>query len=154
MESWIESLIKSKVGEYGTKAKLFLQTLVSNIPTMMLCCIPLFALVLKVLYVRRRRYYVEHLVYALHIHTFVYVGVTVIVLLAMALAQWSETARALFSTAAGCAMFVLVFLSIRRVYGEGWFFTTLKFLLGGLAYFMVLIVAVGATAFITLLLPE
>ena len=154
MGAWIENRIKSKVGEDGTKGKLFLQTLVNNIPTMMLCCIPLFALVLKVLYVRKRRYYVEHLVYALHIHTFVYVGVTVIVLVALGLAHWSETARALFSVAAGFAMFVLVFLSIRRVYGEGWFFTTVKFLLGGITYFMVLVFAVAATAFITLLLPE
>jgi hypothetical protein len=154
MGAWLENRIRSKVGEDGTKGTLFLHTLFSNIPTMMLCCIPLFALVLKVLYMRKRRFYVEHLVYALHIHTFVYVGVTVIVLLSLALAQWSDAARGLFATFAGLAMFVLVFLSIRRVYGEGWFFTTLKFLLGGFAYLVVLIVAVGATAFITLMLPE
>ena len=37
---------------------------------MMLCCIPLFAFVLKVLYIRRRLFYIDHLIYALHIHTF------------------------------------------------------------------------------------
>jgi hypothetical protein len=153
-EVWLENRIKSKVGEDGSKGKLFLQTLVNNIPTMMLCCIPLFALVLKLLYIRKRRYYVEHLVYALHIHTFVYIGVTVVVLLAMALAQWSDTARALFSIAAGLAMFVLVFLSIRHVYRESWFFTVLKFGLGAFTYIVVLVFAVTATAFITLLLPE
>ena len=121
---------------------------------MMLCCIPLFALVLKLLYVRKGRYYVEHLVYALHIHTFVYVGVTVVVLIALALAQWSDTVRALFSVAAGFAMFVLVFISIRQVYREGWFFTTMKFALGAFIYTVVLAFAVTATAFITLLLPE
>ena len=142
------------MGEDGSKGKLFLQTLVNNIPTMMLCCIPLFALVLKLLYVRKRRYYVEHLVYALHIHTFVYVGVTVVVLLAMALAQWSNTARALFSVAAGFAMFVLVFLSIRHVYREGWVSTVVKFFVGAVIYTIVLTFAVTATAFITLLLPE
>jgi ribosomal protein L32 len=153
-EAWLENRIKSKVGEDGSKGKLFLQTLVNNIPTMMLCCIPLFALVLKLLYVRKRRYYVEHLVYALHIHTFVYVGVTVVVLLAMALAQWSDTARALFSFAAGFAMFLLVFLSIRYVYREGWFSTVVKFIVGAVIYTVVLVFAVAATAFITLLLPE
>ena len=133
-ESWMEGRIKSKVGEDGTRGKLFLQTLLNNVPTMMLFCVPLFALVLKLLYVRKGRYYVEHLVYALHIHTFAYLGVTVIVLCALAIAQWSHTLRVLFSIACGFAMFVLVFLSIRRVYGEGWFFTTFKFLLGGIAY--------------------
>ncbi len=153
-ESWMEGRIKGKVGEDGTQGKLFLQTLLNNVPTMMLCCIPLFALVLKILYVRKGRYYVEHLVYALHIHTFAYVGVTLIVLCAVLIAQWSSTVRVLFSVACGFAMFVLVFLSIRRVYGEGWFFTTFKFLLGGLVYAVVIVFAVATTAFITLLLPD
>src|ERR671932_514530 len=106
----MENRIKSKVGEDGTRGKLFLQTLFNNIPTMMLCCVPLFALVLKLLYLGTRRYYVEHLVYALHIHTFVYVAVTVIVLCALAIAQISNTARVLFSVFAGFAVFVQVFL--------------------------------------------
>ena len=53
-----------------------------------------------------------------------------------------------------CAIFVQIFLSIRRVYGQGWFFTTLKFLLGGIVYFVILVFAVAATAFVTLLLPS
>jgi len=151
--AWMESRIKEKVGEDGTNAKLFLDTLRSNIPTMMLGCIPLFAFVLKVLYVRKRRYYVEHLVYALHIHTFAYVSVVVITLIGMGIARWSETARGLIVALLSCVVFLQVFVSIRRVYGEGWFFTTFKFLLGGFAYLMILVFAVGMTAFLTLLLP-
>jgi hypothetical protein len=120
----------------------------------MLCCVPLFALVLKVLYFAKRRYYVEHLVYALHIHTFAYVGVTLISLLGMGIARFSETARVLTVVFLSLVIFVQVFLSIRRVYGQGWFFTTFKFLVGGLAYFVILVCAVGVTAFVTLLLPE
>ncbi|MDQ6654783.1 MAG: DUF3667 domain-containing protein [Verrucomicrobiota bacterium] len=152
--AWIEARVKAKVGEGGTKAKLFLETLRNNIPTMMLCCIPLFALVLKVLYLRKRRYYVEHLVYALHIHTFAYVGVTVITLIGMGVAHFSETGRFLVATALSFAMAAQIFLSIRRVYGQGWIITALKFLLGGFVYFVILICAVGVTAFITLLLPD
>jgi hypothetical protein len=151
--AWIEGRIKDKVGEGGSKAKLFLETLRNNIPTMMLCCVPLFALVLKVLYFRKRRYYVEHLVYALHIHTFAYVGVTLITLAGMGIARFSETARVLTVVFLSVALFVQVFLSIRRVYGQGWFFTTFKFLVGGFVYFLILVCAVGVTAFVTLLLP-
>ena len=50
-------------------------------------------------------------------------------------------------------MFVQIFLSIRKVYGQGWFFTTFKFVLGGIVYFVIIVIAVGATAFITILLP-
>ncbi len=151
--AWLESRVKEKVGEDGTKAQLFLDTLRSNVPTMMFGCIPLFAFVLKMLYVRKRRYYVEHLVYALHIHTFAYVSVVVITLIGMALARWSETARVLVVVFLSCVVFLQVFISIRRVYGQGWFFTTFKFLLGGFAYLMILVFAVAATAFVTLLLP-
>jgi len=120
---------------------------------MMLCCIPLFAFVLKVLYFRQRRFYVEHLVYALHIHTFAYVAVVLITLLGMAADRWFPTLETLLVFALSFAVVALVFVSIRRVYQQSWFVTTFKFALGGIAYLAVLVLALGATAFITLLLP-
>lgn len=145
--------IKEKIGEHGSNAKLFLETLRSNIPTMMLCCIPLFAFVLKVLYLRQRRFYVEHLVYALHIHTFVYVGVVVITLLATVLERWTPALQTPLVLLLSFALTAQVFLSIRRVYQQGWFMTILKFCVGGVAYSFVLALALGATAFVTLLIP-
>ncbi len=150
---WIEGRIKEKVGEGGTKATLFLETLRSHVPTMMLFCVPLFAFVLKVLYIRQRRYYVEHLVYALHIHTFVYVAVVVITLLGMGAQRWLPAVQPLLVSLLSLVVLGQVFVSIRRVYRQGWFFTTFKFLLGGFAYLIILVIGVGATAFVTLLLP-
>src|SRR5438105_2922736 len=40
-ERWIEARAKEKMGEHGTKMGLFIATLFSNLPYMMLCCIPL-----------------------------------------------------------------------------------------------------------------
>ena len=68
---------------------LFISTLFSNLPYMMLCCIPLFALVLKALYVRRHIFYIDHLVYALHIHSFAYVGIMLIVLVTIGLIRFA-----------------------------------------------------------------
>src|SRR5439155_4955321 len=79
-ERWIEAKAKEKMGEHGTKMGLFISTLLSNLPYMMFCCIPLFAFVLKVLYIRRGIFYIDHLIYALHIHTFAYTGTMLIVL--------------------------------------------------------------------------
>lgn len=152
-EKWLEGRIREKIGEDGTKGELFLETLRENIPVMMLCCIPLFAFVLKVLYFWQRRFYIEHLVYALHIHSFAYIGVVVITLIGMALGRWSETAQALISIALSFALFVQVLLSIRHVYGQGWFFTFFKFILGSIVYAVILSIGIGATAFITLLMP-
>jgi hypothetical protein len=151
---WLEKQVKEKIGEDGSRAKLFMETLRSNIPAMMLCCIPLFAFILKILYIRKGRFYVEHLVYALHIHTFLYVTVIITSLAVMgadrtvpALAGWIKGLMA-------CAIVVQIFLSIRRVYKQGWFMTMAKFLFGGLVYCVILVLAVTATAIITLMLPS
>ena len=153
-ESWIEARAKEKMGEHGTKMGLFISTLFSNLPYMMLCCIPLFALVLKILYVRRHIFYIDHLIYALHIHTFAYTGIMLIVLGTIGLnrvipgpiAGWTI---ALF----WIAFLVQIFLSIRRVYRQGWFISIFKFLFGGFVYLMVLVLALAATFFLTVALP-
>jgi uncharacterized protein DUF3667 len=153
-ERWLEGRAKEKMGEKGTKMGLFISTLFSNLPYMMLCCIPLFALVLKVLYIRRRVFYIDHLIYALHIHSFFYVGIMLIVLATIGLN------RVLPQAIAGCLIALLwitfvvqIFLSIRYVYRQGWFLSIFKFLFGGFVYLMVLVFGLAITFFATLALP-
>jgi hypothetical protein len=150
---WLEKQVKEKIGEDGARAKLFLETLRSNIPAMMLCCIPLFAFILKILYIRKGRFYVEHLVYALHIHAFLYVGVIITSLAVMAVNRTLPVLGGWITGLMTIAIIVQIFLSIRRVYRQGWFTTIFKFLFGGLVYCVILVFAVAATAFVTLLLP-
>src|SRR5881275_2981138 len=153
-ERWLEARAKEKMGEHGTKMGLFIATLFSNLPYMMLCCVPLFAFVLKVLYIRRHTFYIDHLVYALHIHTFLYTGVMLIVLATMGLNRIAPPALAGWIIALLWILFIVqIFLSIRRVYRQGWFMSTLKFFVGGFVYMIVLFLALAATFFITLALP-
>ena len=153
-ERWIEARAKEKMGEHGTKMGLFIATLFSNLPYMMLCCIPLFAFVLKILYIRRHIFYIDHLIYALHIHTFAYVGIMLIVLATIGLNRVIPGSIAGWTIALLWIAFVVqIFLSIRRVYRQGWFISTLKFFTGGLVYLVVLLLALAATFFITVALP-
>jgi hypothetical protein len=153
-ESWIEARAKEKMGEHGTKMGLFISTLFSNLPYMMLCCIPLFALVLKILYVRRHIFYIDHLIYALHIHTFAYTGIMLIVLATIGLNRVIPGPIAGWTIALlWIAFLVQIFLSIRRVYRQGWFISIFKFLFGGFVYLMVLVLALAATFFLTVALP-
>jgi Protein of unknown function (DUF3667) len=153
-EKWLEQRAKEKMGEHGSKMALFIATLFSNLPYMMLCCIPLFALVLKVLYVRKRVFYIDHLVYALHIHSFAYLAIILIVLITIGL---NRTIPGIFANWMIAVLWIAfateIFLSIRRVYRQDWFFTVFKFFLGGFAYFIVLTVAFAMTFFITIALP-
>ena len=150
-EKWIETQAKEKIGEHGSKAQLFLMTVISNLPYMMLCCIPLFAFVLKILYIRRGIFYIDHLIYALHIHTFAYVGVMLIGLIAMGLNRTVPGPVAGWIIGLLWFMFaVQIFLSIRRVYRQGWFFTIFKFFVGGFVYLIVLCMGLVATFLATL----
>ena len=153
-EKWIEARAKEKMGEHGTKMGLFIATLFSNLPYMMLCCIPLFAFVLKILYLRRHIFYIDHLVYALHIHTFAYTGVILIVLATIGLNHIAPgTITGWIIALLWIAFVVQIFLSIRRVYRQGWFISIFKFLFGGFAYLIVLVSALAVTFFITVALP-
>jgi ribosomal protein L32 len=153
-ERWIEARAKEKMGEKGTKMGLFISTLFSNLPYMMLCCIPLFAFVLKILYVRRHIFYIDHLVYALHIHTFFYTAIMLIVLATIGLNRFAYGPIAGWMIALLWIAFVTqILLSIRYVYRQGWFFSIFKFLFGGFVYLMVLVFALAITFFATLALP-
>ncbi len=153
-ERWIEGRAKKKMGEHGTRMGLFITTLFHNLPYMMLCCIPLFAFVLKVLYIQRHVFYIDHLIYALHIHTFAYTGIMLIVLATIGLNRVIPGAIAGWIIALLWITFVVqIFLSIRRVYRQGWFISVFKFFFGGLAYLIVLAAALAATFFVTLVMP-
>jgi hypothetical protein len=153
-EHWIEARAKEKMGEHGTKMGLFITTLFSNLPYMMLCCIPLFAFVLKILYIRRHIFYIDHLIYALHIHTFAYVGIMLIVLATIGLNRTAPGPIAGWIIALLWIAFVVqIFLSIRRVYRQGWFISIFKFFFGGFVYLIVLVVALAVTFFVTIALP-
>lgn len=154
-ERWLEKHAKEKLGEHGTKLQLFVGTLFSNLPYMMLCCIPLFALVLKILYLRRRIFYIDHLVYALHIHTFAYVAIMFIIAATLGLNRITADALPSWVIALLWVAFaVQILLSIRRVYRQGWFVSVFKFLLGSFVYLIVLCSAFAVTFFITLALPS
>jgi Protein of unknown function (DUF3667) len=153
-EKWLETRAKQKIGEHGSNAQLFLITVISNLPYMMLCCIPLFAFVLKILYLRKNIFYIDHLVYALHIHTFAYISIITIGLASAGLFRVVPHLLAGWIVGLLWLTFaVQIFLSIRRVYRQGWFFSVFKFFVGGFIYLVVLLVALAATFFITLALP-
>ena len=144
--------MKEKIGPHGSNVQLLSKTLRDNFSTMMLFCIPLFALVLKILYLRQRRFYIEHLVYALHIHSFFYIAVLLTVFSAMAASHWAPALEGPLVWLCVLAIVAQVFLSIRQVYRQRWFMTTFKFFFGGFIYLFVLILALAITAAATLVL--
>jgi hypothetical protein len=123
---------------------------VQGAPKGMFLLLPLFALLLKIIYSRRSRLYIEHLVFALHCHAFVFA------LLAVDLA-WSAVrhggrnseAPVGLVLAAAC---VYQLAAMKRVYRQGWPKTVVKFGILGMAYsvlFLITMVGVILVSFLT-----
>lgn len=111
-------------------------------PQLMFVLLPLFALILKVLYLFARRYYVEHLVLALHTHTFMFASFIVLFGLggvrgwaeAQYVAPWVGTVAAWLTGIVWAWIPVYLFIAQKRFYGQGWILTTIKYLLTGTIY--------------------
>jgi hypothetical protein len=112
-------------------------------PTAVFLVLPLYALLLQLLFFRRRRYYVEHFVFALHTHAFVFVLFTIMLigmrlpLIGPLLIMWQ---------------FVYGFLALKRYYGQGRFITLLKYGLLGVMYSVVFGLGLLSTVVVALLL--
>lgn len=119
----------------------------SNVPTTLFLMLPLFALFLKVAYLFKRRIYMEHLIVALHSHSFLCAGL-LLALLLEALASWTASLPWLrvplnvVEFALLCWMPLYLLFMQKRVYGQGWLMTLFKYGVLGTCYFV--LVSLGA----------
>ena len=91
-----------------------------RLPWAIFLMVPFFAALLKILFRRPRRYFVAHLVFSLHLHAAAFLLIAV-----GATADWL-TGSELPSTVAVVAIVVLLLLSLRTAYADGWLLSALK----------------------------
>jgi hypothetical protein len=117
---------------------------------------PLFALLLKVFYIFKRRLYMEHLTVALHSHAFVFLSMLLLTLVGLARSAAADGAQALvpflrlLMIGLLCWLPVYLFLMQKKVYRQGWFFTTLKFGVIGLCYTVMITFGIAAAFLLSL----
>jgi len=106
-----------------------LEGFLHNIPKMLFILLPVFALYLKLLYIRRKQfYYVDHAILSLHYFSFIFLLLT---LCSFGLDRLFQTF--IFTILALVWITVYLYFAMKRLYQQGWFKTLLKFLLlGGL----------------------
>ncbi len=68
LETLLDNKIKKLAVEGKTGPKMFLKSMIEQIPKIMFFLLPLFALLLKLFYIRHHVLYINHFVFALHIH--------------------------------------------------------------------------------------
>ena len=129
----------------------YMQALLGAIPTALFVLVPIFALMLKLIYLFKRRLYMEHLVVALHSHAFLSLDL-LLVFACVGLQGVVPTDGVLdnileISTGLLVA-WVPIYLLImqKRVYRQGWPMTLLKFSVLGTCYMMLLAFAITGAA--------
>ena len=92
----------------------------ANMPIAMFCLLPFLGLILAVFHFRKKRFYVEHLVFAIHVQTFTFLIYAVALLL-------PESGPGGW-VAAGCMMapYPYFVIALRRYYGNGWVLSVAK----------------------------
>ena len=148
--SWLtdgmNASLNAEIGEVLRKSKRinkdpgpFFRQAFSLAPQTLFIILPIFAVLLKIVYIFKRRFYTEHLIVALHSHSFICLSLILIILLAK-----TQSWAAGVALVPGIAKFLLVLVSIwiglylllmqKRVYKQGWIMTLLKFGFVGLCY--------------------
>lgn len=108
------------------------RTVVRNIPKAMFVFLPLLALAMKLLYWRPRRYYVEHLLFLIHNHAFVFLALAVMAALKYIPVVGAHLGLLEFALWLYIAWYL--FRAMRNVYGQGRALTIAKYFVIGFAY--------------------
>jgi hypothetical protein len=144
---WINDQVgrgQKNIARIKDDPSLFKDALLGAIPSTLFVLLPVFALMLKMLYIFKRRLYMEHLIVALHSHAFLCLSL-LLIFLTMALRAWLAPAAGALHTLLGWVeglliawMPVYLLLMQKRVYGQGWPMTLLKYSVLGISYVFLL----------------
>jgi len=106
------------------------EPLTAWLPRVLFLLLPIFALLLMIFYVRHRKqfYFVDHLIFSLNMHSFVFIALIV----AVGVAQVFDSE--LVAVGAVVAMGIYLLLAMKRFYQQGWIKTGIKFFAIGFIY--------------------
>jgi len=134
-----------KAEQIGNNPNLLMDKVFDILPATMFVLLPLVALIFKFWYLFAKRYYVEHLIFSLHNHAFIFVCLTILLTANEASILMASRGMAGMSTALEWLEIVIwswiplyLLISLRAVYRQGWLMTILKFFLIGISYITLL----------------
>ena len=155
---WLNSQIgraQQNVSRLGTDSSRYKDALLGAVPSTLFLLLPLFAVMLKVAYIFKRRLYMEHLIVALHSHAFLCLAL-LLVFGAVALDRivapngLADGLLRLLQVLLFGWMALYLLIMQKRVYRQGWFMTLLKYGVLGTCYFVLLGIGIGFTALFSL----
>jgi len=132
LETLLDNKIKKLSSEGKAGFKIFLKSIIEQIPKMMFFLLPVFAVLLKLFYIRHRIFYINHFIFALHIHAvfFLYLLIPV----------FFPNNYVFFAVMVILMIYQL--LAFRRVYKQSYIKTVVKLNLIWIIYFFLIIFAI------------
>ncbi|WP_444895343.1 DUF3667 domain-containing protein [Microbulbifer sp. SSSA005] len=150
MQDWMDAKIENanqNIKQVTENPNRFKKAFLKTLPYALLIMLPMFAMMLWVLYIFKRRLYMEHLIVALHSHAFIFLSIligNILYLLSVNMAGYTPITLALEVLITLLVFWVLVYLlwMQKRIYRQGWFVTFCKYSVLGMAYLCLL--SIGA----------
>ncbi len=151
---WLNGQVErgnSNIGRLKQDPAAFKDAVLSAVPTTLFVLVPVFALMLKLAYAFKRRLYMEHLLVALHSHAFLCLALLLVLIISMLetwLAPEAGALHTLFAWTEGVLiawMPIYLLIMQKRVYGQGWPMTLLKYFVLGTCYTVLLSFAILAS---------
>ncbi|NQT61394.1 MAG: DUF3667 domain-containing protein [Candidatus Marinimicrobia bacterium] len=126
-------------GQYDVNQGDFLSNFSDNFAKMMFLLLPVAALQLKVLYWRRKKLYIEHLVFSLHVHAFIFSLLIFTIILDFKLTMWLVIILSL----------IYLYIAMKQFYEQSYAKTTSKMVLLLLSYGVTTILVMTLTMVVT-----
>ena len=154
VDGWFNDKVgraKQNLARIKADPSQYTQAFIGAIPTALFVLVPLFALMLKLAFVFKRRLYMEHVVVALHSHAFL--SLDLLLVFGCMLLQGLVPDGGLLDDALAWCIGLLVawapiylLLMQKRVYAQGWPMTLLKYWALGTVYMVLLSLAIVVAA--------
>ncbi|MCR9289912.1 DUF3667 domain-containing protein [Saprospiraceae bacterium] len=113
--------------------------LIGNVSWMVFFMMPVFGLVLKLLYLRKNYYYVEHLIFSFHTHCFAFLLYIIMILFGHYAPGW-------IIGGGFVVLAIYLFNALKAVYKQSNFITMIKYIIMSVLYIFVLSFAVFVTS--------
>ena len=159
-DSWLKRTLTYKQIELNEKyhndknriLASFINALMHSFPQMLFISLPLFALILKLLYIRRKNfYYASHVIFAIHLYVFVFIFLLLLIGLNQA-EQYLKWNWIDYLTGAGVIyMFIYQYKAMRNFYRQGRGKTILKYMILDMLMLFLIIMLFIVFAFFSLL---
>ena len=117
-----------------------------NVPKLMFILLPVFALLIKLFYMRNKNKYAADIIFSINYHSFAFLLLLVMYVVNLML-PFTIVNLIIFFMSLFLLLFYLI-IALRKVYGQNYFVSTLKALSISILYFILLIGSLGVWAIV------